>query len=150
MLVHALHTELRGVRSFAFVEGVAEVSDLFRDAVYDLHVNRIVERRGVVGLDGHSDYGRALTEFADRYLECVTARTTLIVCGDARGNYRPSGREVFARVASRARRVYWLNPESREEWDADDSTMAEYVAHCHGAFEVRTLRQLADVIAELV
>ena len=31
-LVHALHDELRRVRSFAFVDGIAEVTDLFESA----------------------------------------------------------------------------------------------------------------------
>ena len=59
-LVHALHDELRRVRSFAFVDGIAEVTDLFESAQHEIHVNRFVERRGVLGDDGHSDYGRAL------------------------------------------------------------------------------------------
>jgi uncharacterized protein len=46
--------------------------------------------------------------------------------------------------------VYWLNPEARGGWDSDDSIMADYQPFCDGVFEVRTLRQLTDVIADLV
>ena len=45
---------------------------------------------------------------------------------------------------------YWLNPEPREEWDTDDSAMTSYQTSCAGAYEVRTLRQLADAIAAVV
>ena len=45
-LVHALHAELARVRSFAFVDGVVEVTDLFAEATHDIHVSRLLERRG--------------------------------------------------------------------------------------------------------
>jgi hypothetical protein len=150
-LVHALHDELRRVRSFAFVDGIAEVTDLFESAQHEIHVNRFVERRGVLGDDGHSDYGRAFTRFVDHYLDdAVSSRSTVIICGDARTNYRPDGCEALRAIADQARRVFWLNPEAEEEWGARDSAMDDYRAHCRGAFEVRSLRQLGDVIASLV
>ena len=150
-LVNAVHAELASVRSFAFVDGVAEVTDLFTEARYDLQVARVVERRGVVGLDGHSDYGQVFGQFERRYLaDAVTHRTTVIVTGDARGNYRDDNVAAFARLAQRARRLFWLNPEPHEEWGDDDSLIEVYRPHCDGVFEVRTVRQLADVIAQLV
>jgi uncharacterized protein with von Willebrand factor type A (vWA) domain len=150
-LVHALHDELRRVRSFAFVDGIAEVTDLFESARHEIHVNRFVERRGVLGDDGHSDYGRAFTRFVDFYLaDAVSSRSTVIICGDARTNYRPDGAEALRTIAEQARRVFWLNPEPEQEWGATDSAMDDYRAYCRGAFEVRSLRQLGDVIAALV
>ena len=150
-LVNAVHAELASVRSFAFVDGVAEVTDLFAEARYDLQVARVVERRGVVGLDGHSDYGQVFGQFERRYLAgAVTHRTTVIVTGDARGNYRDDNVAAFARLAQRARHLFWLNPEPRAEWGEDDSLIEVYRPHCTGVYEVRTVRQLADVIAQLV
>jgi hypothetical protein len=150
-LVNAVHSELANVRSFAFVDGVAEVTDLFAGAQYDLQVARVVERRGVVGLDGHSDYGEVFGQFARRYLrDAVTHRTTVIVTGDGRGNYREDNVAAFAQLARRARRLFWLNPEPRTEWGDDDSLIDVYRPHCDGVFEVRTVRQLADVIAQLM
>lgn len=150
-LVHALHHELRRVRSFAFVDGIAEVTDLFETAQHEIHVNRFVERRGVLGDDGHSDYGRAFTRFVDHHLaDAVSSRSTVIICGDARTNYRPDGCEALRAIAEQARRVFWLNPEAEEEWGETDSAMDDYRAYCRGAFEVRSLRQLGDVIASLV
>ena len=150
-LVHALHDELRRVRSFAFVDGIAEVTDLFETAQHEIHVNRFVERRGVLGNDGHSDYGQAFTRFVEHHLaDAVSSRSTVIICGDARTNYRPDGAEALRAIADHARRVFWLNPEAEEEWGATDSAMDDYRAYCRGAFEVRSLRQLGDVIASLV
>ena len=150
-LVHALHDELRRVRSFAFVDGIAEVTDLFESARHEIHVNRFVERRGVLGDDGHSDYGRAFTRFVDHHLaDAVSSRSTVIICGDARTNYRPDGCDALRAISEQARRVFWLNPEPEEEWGATDSAMDDYRAYCRGAYEVRSLRQLGDVIASLV
>jgi uncharacterized protein with von Willebrand factor type A (vWA) domain len=150
-IVNALHDELRHVRSFAFVDGVAEVSDVFETARYEIPVNRLVERRGVVGLDGHSDYGAVFDRFRRLHLDdAVGSGTTLIITGDARSNYRDAGSEAFERIAARARRVYWLNPEPAEAWGEDDSIIDDYRRSCTNVFEVRTLGQLADVIAELV
>jgi uncharacterized protein len=150
-LVHALHDELRRVRSFAFVDGIAEVTDLFESAVHEIHVNRFVERRGVLGDDGHSDYGRALHRFVEHHLaDAVSPRSTVIICGDARTNYRPDGLDALKMIAAQARRVFWLNPEPEGQWGATDSAMDEYRQCCRGVFEVRSLRQLGDVIASLV
>jgi uncharacterized protein len=150
-LVHALHDELRRVRSFAFVDGIAEVTDLFETARHEIHVNRFVERRGVLGEDGHSDYGRAFTRFVEHHLaDAVSSRSTVIICGDARTNYRPDGCEALRLIAEQARRVFWLNPEAEGEWGETDSAMDDYRAYCRGAYEVRSLRQLGDVIASLV
>jgi len=149
-LVHALHDELRHVRSFAFVDGVAEVTDLFERAVYDIPVSRLVDRAGVVRSDGHSDYGTVFQRFAQAFLDDVTPRTTVFVLGDARNNHRDPGEAAFEALARRARRMYWLHPEPAATWDTEDAVMATYLPHCDDAFEVRSLRQLGEVIVRLV
>ena len=149
-LVNALHTEVRDVRSFAFVGGIAEVTDVFCEARFDIPVDRLVGRHGVVGLDGHSDYGAVFRQFDDEHLdEVIGRRTTLVIAGDARGNHRDAGVVAFARIAGRARRVLWLNPEPVAAWGRADSLIEEYRPSCTAVQEVRTLRQLADAIGEL-
>jgi uncharacterized protein with von Willebrand factor type A (vWA) domain len=150
-LVHALHDELSRVRSFAFVDGVAEVTDLFNQATHELHVARLLERKGLIAETGHSDYGMAFELFSRQHLDgAITPRTTVIVTGDARTNYRAPGLVPFRTLCQRARRVYWFNPEPEADWGADDSAMAAYRTTCAGVYEVRTLRQLADAIAAVV
>ena len=74
-LVHALHAELARVRSFAFVDGVVEVTDLFVEATHDIPVSRLLERSGLVVGDGHSDYGQVFELFSRRHLAAtVTPR----------------------------------------------------------------------------
>ena len=50
----------------------------------------------------------------------------MIICGDARTNYRPDGAEALRAIAEQARRVFWLNPEPEQEWGATDSAMDDY------------------------
>lgn len=150
-LINALHADVRDVRSFAFVDGIAEVTDLFRTATHDIAVNRLVERKGVVGLDGHSDYGAVFAQFVSEHLDdTVGPRTNVIICGDARGNHRDAHVESFAAISRRARRVYWLNPEPRVGWGVDDSLTDTYSPWCRAIYEVRSLAQLEAAIAELV
>jgi uncharacterized protein with von Willebrand factor type A (vWA) domain len=110
---------------------------------------RISTEAEVVWLDGHSDYGNSLERFLERFGREVTPRTTVIVTGDARNNYRPARAELLGDLAARARAVYWLNPEPRSYWDTGDSVMSRYSAWCDGVFEVRTLRQLELFIEQI-
>jgi len=150
-LVHALHHELARLRSFVFVDGVAEVTDLIERADHFPDPHHLLRRPGVVAADGHSDYGRAFERFwAVHAPTVITPRTTLIVTGDARTNFRAEGIEPFRLITDRARRTYWLNPERRAEWDQGDSRMSDYARCCAAVFEVRSLRQLADAVIDIV
>ena len=66
--------------------------------------------------DGHSGLRQRVRRYAERYGGDVDTRTTLIVMGDARSNYREPGLEPFQDLAERSRRLYWLNPERAREW----------------------------------
>ncbi len=146
-LAHAIASELASVRSFVFVEGIDEVTGLFspRNNFAD-SVARIATEADVVRADGHSDYGRSFDEFVERYLEAVTPRTTVIVTGDARSNYRAPSDEAFRSIAERARAVFWLNPEPERFWNTGDSIVSAYAPWCDRVDEVRSLRQLKRFI----
>jgi uncharacterized protein with von Willebrand factor type A (vWA) domain len=145
-LLHALSAEFSRLRCFAFVDGVDEVTDLVARAQSPLEPRHLLARAEVVWRDGHSDYGRVLERFAARFGDAVTARTTVIVCGDARTNYRPTGVEVLAEISRRARHLHWLDPEPRADWDTTDSAISAYARHCDSVHEVRTLRQLETAV----
>ena len=148
-LLYAMSRELGRLRSFAFVDGVDELTGMLAASERGLDLRATFARAKVVADDGHSDYGQVLERFAERYGGDVDARTTLIVMGDARGNYRDPSVRTLRQLRSRSRRVYWLNPEPRAEWDTTDSVMSLYAQHCDRVFEVRNLRQLADCVYEI-
>jgi uncharacterized protein len=148
-LLHAMNQEFAKLRSFAFVDGIDEVTGLLAEGGHRMDLRGAFARAKLVADDGHSDYGNVFRRFAERYGGDVDARTTLIVMGDARNNYREPGLEPFRDLAERSRRLYWLNPEPRGEWDTTDSIMSAYGAACDRVFEVRTLRQLTACVDEI-
>jgi uncharacterized protein len=149
-LVHAISSQFSKVRSFVFVDGLDEVTRLF-EGVEDPAdaVTLINAEADVIAFDGHSDYGRALMVFHDRYAKDLTKRSTVLILGDARNNYHQAHAEVLADLHHRAKAVYWLNPEPTSYWNSGDSIVAQYAPHCDRVIECRTLRQLEAFVGEL-
>lgn len=142
-LTYAISAELAKVRVFAFIDGLDEVTDYFSTNIdFAEGLIRMSREADIVRRDGHSDYGRSFTEMWDHYSDAVTSRSTVIVTGDARNNYRDAGLEAFDRLVNRSRAVFWLNPEPRRFWDTGDSVMSTYSESCDSVDQVRTLRQL--------
>lgn len=147
---HAMSTHFSRLRTFAFVDTVDEVTEFFGPGVdFGSAVNRITTEAEVVWLDGHSDYGNSFDTFNSRYGRQLTPRTTVIITGDARNNYRPARDSALAEIARTARAVIWLNPEPHAYWDTGDSAMSQYARHCTSVHEVRTLRQLEEFVENL-
>lgn len=149
-LVHAISSQFSQVRSFVFIDGVDEVTSFFEgvdDPVEAVH--RINTEADVVWVDGHSDYGHALSVFNERWGTEIGPRTSVLLLGDARNNYHASQAWVVGDIRKRARHVYWLNPEPRAYWDSGDSIVGEYGVHCDEVVECRTLRQLERFVGML-
>ena len=147
---HAMSTHFSRLRTFAFVDTVDEVTEYFGPGIdFGSAVSRIATEAEVVWLDGHSDYGNSFETFAGKYGRQLTPRTTVIITGDARNNYRPPRAEVLGELANSARAVVWLNPEPHTYWDTGDSAMSHYAKHCTSVHEVRTLRQLEKFVENL-
>ena len=70
---------------------------------------------------GRTNYGRALTKFAEEHPDALGPRSSLLVLGDARSNYSDLALPVLADLAGRARHAWWLNPEHPRHWDTGDS-----------------------------
>lgn len=150
-LMSALSAEIARTRSFVFVDAVDEISGLLSSTDHLIEPWQLMRNTDVIRADGHSDYGRVFEQFWDETGHRDLTRTsTLIVTGDARTNHRGTGVEWLARCAERSRRVYWLNPEPREQWNTHDSEVDAFAEHCHSVHEVRTLRQLVACVEQLV
>ena len=145
-LLQAMTGEFSRMRSFAFVDGIDEVTDHLKDVASFLEVRHVLYRANVVRDDGHSDYGSVLERFRDRHGSAIDSRSTIIITGDARSNYREPQADALRELHARARRVYLLNPEPEGDWDTTDSIVSAYRPMLDGIFEVRNLRQLGDAI----
>jgi uncharacterized protein with von Willebrand factor type A (vWA) domain len=150
-LISALAGELAGTRTFAFVDAVDEITEIVERATTPVEPWQILQRGRVLGADGHSDYGAVLSGFWEGYGRAgLTHRTTVVIAGDARSNYRPERADLLGTMARRARAIYWFDPEPRAEWNSTDSVIGAYAPYCDRVFEVRTLRQLAAAVEAIL
>jgi len=148
-VLHALHDSFRKMRSFVFVERISEVTDVFeRERSFKAVSEAISKDAGVADVSGYTDYGRVWREFLEQVEDDLHPRATVIVLGDARTNGRDPAAHVFARIAERAGRTFWLNPEPRLYWNYGDSVIAAYERFCE-AYECWTTRQLEDFVKAL-
>ncbi|MFI5511146.1 VWA domain-containing protein [Mycobacterium sp. NPDC051804] len=150
MLVHALRQQFSRVRVFAFIDTTDEVTELFGpDADLAVAVQRITREAGVYTRDGHSDYGHAFASFMNSWPNVLSPRSSLLVLGDGRNNYRNPELDLLAHMVNSSRHAHWLNPEPKHLWGSGDSAVPRYqdVITMH---ECRSAKQLASVIDALL
>lgn len=143
-LVQAAQKRYVTVRSFVFVDHVVEVTEWLRSQ----NVNELLEARSMrdrFSRTGLSRYDQVFEQIASCELSAMSARTKIIVLGDARNNWRKGAPEEMAKIAERAQAVYWLNPLPEEEWCQRDCLMHEYAPYCRQVFECRNLEQLTHI-----
>ncbi|HEX4357268.1 MAG TPA: VWA domain-containing protein [Pseudonocardia sp.] len=150
LLVQALREQFSKVRVFAFVERADEVTHLFAPG-NDLAsvMTRVLREAELVTFDGHSDYGGSLASLIEHWPDAVGPRSSLLILGDARTNYRDPNLAVLRRLIGQARHAHWLNPEPRRQWGSGDSAALRY-ADLLPMHECRTVAQLAEVVESLL
>ncbi|HET7312508.1 MAG TPA: VWA domain-containing protein [Mycobacteriales bacterium] len=127
LLAFALREQFAKVRVFAFVDTCDEVTSFFErggDVVDALA--RMSKEADVVWFDGHSDYGHSFQVFTEKWPDAVTPKTSLLILGDARNNYRAQSLPALRSIVRQARHAYWLNPEPRQYWGSGDSAAVHY------------------------
>jgi uncharacterized protein with von Willebrand factor type A (vWA) domain len=148
-VMHALHDAFRKMRSYVFIERVSEVTDVFEhERDFSAVSQAIAKDAGVADISGYTDYGRVWSEFVQLVEDDLHPRATVIVLGDARTNGRDPRADLFAHIAAKAGRTFWLNPEPRLYWNYGDSVIAAYEEYCE-AFECWTTQQLEDFVKAL-
>jgi uncharacterized protein with von Willebrand factor type A (vWA) domain len=150
MLAYALREQFTKVRAFAFIDTVDEVTDYFTpggDVAEAL--SRMSSQADLVWFDGHSDYGHSLEEFVKRYPDAVGPRTSLLILGDARNNYRATALPALRSLVQKSRHAYWLNPEPRAYWGSGDSATGQYCEVVE-MVEVRNAVQLEEFVQRLL
>lgn len=150
LLVHALRQQFSRVRVFAFIDTTDEVTHMFGpEADLAVAIQRITRESGVYSRDGHSDYGNAFASFVQAFPNVLSPRTSLLVLGDGRTNYRNPEIELLSHMVAASRHAHWLNPEPKHLWGSGDSAVPRYqeVIAMH---ECRSAKQLAAVIDQLL
>jgi uncharacterized protein with von Willebrand factor type A (vWA) domain len=112
-------------------------------------IQRITREAGVYTRDGHSDYGNAFVSFVQAHPNVLSPRSSLLVLGDGRTNYRDPATDVLGHMVTASRHAHWLNPEPKHLWGSGDSAVPRYqeVITMH---ECRSAKQLAAVIDQLL
>ena len=150
LLVFALREQFQKVRAFTFIDHVHEVTDRFRpgadlgDVMADLAAST-----AHAALWGRTDYGRALTKFAENHADALGPKSSLLVLGDARSNHSDLALEVLRELAGSVRHAWWLNPEHPRHWDTGDSAAGAYGAIVPMT-ECRNLTQLGEFVHDLL
>lgn len=144
-LVHSLQSVAASVRTFAFVDDLVEVTDLFSEHRIEDALSLVMAglpAGGVLDVDADSDYGSAFEQFLEQFGSGLTRRTTLIVLGDGRGNGKDPRLGVFEEMTRRARSTIWLTPEPRYSWGLGGCDLPAYAEYCDRVQVVRNLSGL--------
>ena len=112
-------------------------------------MQRVLREADLVAFDGHSDYGGASAASSSTGPDAVTPKTSLLILGDGRTNYRDPNLAVLVGWSASARHAHWLNPEPRRQWGSGDSAALRY-ADVIPMHECRTAAQLAAVVEALL
>ena len=86
--------------------------------------------------------------FADRWAAALGPKTSLLVLGDGRTNYRRPGLPVLGEMVRRCRSAHWLNPEPRRSWGSGDSAADRY-GEIIDMVECRNAAQLGEFVTTL-
>ena len=138
LFLYELTDLLPKVRAFAFSSRLGEVTDVMRGSPTDVAIEDALFTYG----KGNTDYARAFADFRDLCGSDLNPHTTLIVLGDARSNYYDPRTDIFEELTRRSKQTFWLNPETRDQWQEGDSEMRRYGPFC---FRVETCNKLRDI-----
>jgi hypothetical protein len=149
MLVFALREQFNRVRAFTFVDEIHEVTDRFRPGADPAQTMAdLAASARHASLWGRTNYGRALTRFAEEHSDALTPKTNLLILGDARSNHTDLALPVARDLVHAARHSWWLNPEHARNWDTGDSAAREY-GRLFSMVECRNLTQLGEFVHDL-
>jgi len=145
MFLYSLQEIIPGVRAFVFANRTGEVTELFEQ-------QPVMEAcaEAIDSYMGSTDYGSSLQDFVDLCLQDIDNKTTVLILGDARNNRADPRSELMKLISDRAKRVIWLNPESRYAWNSGDSVMRSYTPYCSLAETCNSLNHLERLVSKLM
>jgi uncharacterized protein with von Willebrand factor type A (vWA) domain len=146
--VYAISELFERTQSFVFVSELGEVTRLFEREPVGTAIARAAE--SIVNVRENSSYLRAFRAFEKNHIDGIDRRTTVVVLGDGRTNYQPSGAEIVARIRSRAKSLLWLCPDPRPNWGIGDSAMPAYAKVVTKVIEAASARDLERAARALI
>jgi uncharacterized protein with von Willebrand factor type A (vWA) domain len=147
-LIYELQDQVSKARSFIFIDDIHEVSHYFKELQPALAIQTVLNNNPPGSYN--TDLGNGLNTFFQNLLDSIDSRTSVIILGDGRNNYRDPRIDLASDLQRRARRVIWFNPESQSQWGTGDSDMHQYAAVADGVYMVRNMTQLVDAIDRIM
>jgi len=148
-LIYSLQEYFSQVKSFVFVAGLNDVTDIFDRYDINTAIENVMNNPDINYQD-YTDYGETLRQFYKNHMDCLNLKTTLIIVGDGRSNYLNPQAHILEEMRNHCCRVIWLNPEPEQFWATGDSEMHTYSQHCHEVRPCINLNQLLSFIEHLV
>ncbi len=147
-LVHALQDLITKTHAFAFIDHLEYISPDFVGRQSNEAIREVLSRmpRGSY----NTDMGYSLVNFAQDYMDTVDSRTTVIIVGDGRNNYKNPHLEIFKTITRRSRRTLWINPEMPMLWGSGDSDMLDYAPLCDNVVIASTMGELTQAVDHLL
>lgn len=147
-LIYELQDQVAKTDSFVFNADLAEISSVFRQ----YETQEAVQRALDANPPGYyaTDLGTSLETYKRDFMGSMGSRTTVIILGDGRNNYRDPRLDLAAEIQRKARRLIWFVPEHPNEWGTGDSDMPEYARRSDGCYYVNNLRSLAAAVDEVL
>lgn len=149
LLIWTLQTKHKRIRSFVFVDRLAEVTHLLqgREALEGL---RFIGIHAPCSATGFTDYGRVFRDFAEGYLHDLHGKMKLLILGDGKNNWRDPQVDAFKAIADGVGGVFWLNPRPQNNWYDNDSVLGLYRLYCKGIYKCSNLAELKRVSSLIV
>lgn len=147
-LVYELHDQVQRTNSFVFIDDMKDVSMELNEADSRTAVEKIL-------LDNppgyySTDLGNSLNTFNKHHMHTIDQRTTVIILGDGRNNYNNPRLDIHQTMQRKARRLYWFCPERHSQWGTGDSDMPLYAQQADGVHIIRSLRDLANAVDQIL
>ncbi len=147
-LMYELQDTVARTRSFAFIGDMHDITEDFVGQRPEGAIREVLQRIP----PGHysTDLGASLATFCRDHLDAIDRRTTVIVLGDGRNNYRDPRLDCVQTLKRHAKRVLWFTPEQQRQWGTGDSDMHRYAPLMDQIHYVSTLQQLGAAIDKLL
>jgi uncharacterized protein with von Willebrand factor type A (vWA) domain len=146
LFLYSLNEVIAELRSFAFSDGLIEVSDILEHRDVEEAIPEVLRLIGY----RPTDYGKMLSDYDENFIDDLNRKTTVIILGDGRSNFTDPRVDLMRRLHDRSKAVIWLNPEPETFWGQGDSEMDRYRQFCHVAKTCSTVQDLERIIDDVL
>jgi uncharacterized protein with von Willebrand factor type A (vWA) domain len=136
----------KDVSSYIFIDKIKNITDEVEKS------NNIKETINQYVYDNTlgngTDYGNVFHEFSKE--DVFNNKTILIIFGDAENTGNKTGTNYLKKISSKCKKVFWLNPDNKNDWYNAYSELKSYKKHCNDIKMCNTLKHLDNFLKRLI